>query len=244
MFENSAELYDAIYRSQGKDYAAEVKQVTGLILERAPEARTLLDVGCASGVHLEYFRERFTCTGLDIGAELLEVARGRFGDTIDFHQGDMADFDLGRQFDAVVCLFSSIGYVCTYERLVSTARVFARHLRPGGVVVVEPWHTPDAWDDKNASILTVIDEENLQGARIFHKTARQGRLTALELHYLVATADDVDYRIERHELGLFSFDEYLEAFRTAGFTVELDREGLIGRGLIIGRLGTSVPTAE
>src|SRR3712207_7289123 len=41
-----------------------------------------------------------------------------------FHQGDMTDFDLGRRFDVVVCLFSAIGYVLTEERLRQTLANF------------------------------------------------------------------------------------------------------------------------
>jgi SAM-dependent methyltransferase len=147
----------------------------------------------------------------------------------------MADFDLGQQFDAVVCLFSSIGYVCTYDRLVATAESFARHLRPGGVVVVEPWITPEAWEDETRAYITVVDEEDIQAVRIMLRH-RDGRINNLDLQYLVSTDGKIEHLAEQHQLGLFSFDEYLQAFKEAGFAVELDREGLIGRGLIIGQL--------
>ena len=41
--------------------------------------------------------------------------------------------DLGRTFDAVVCLFSSIGYVGTEERLRAAIGSMARHAAPGGM---------------------------------------------------------------------------------------------------------------
>ena len=57
----------------------------------------------------------------------------------------MRSFDLGRRFDAVTCLFSSIGYLLTPEDLEQGIARMAAHVAPGGVLVVEPWFTPDAW---------------------------------------------------------------------------------------------------
>ena len=47
----SAEIYDAVYSL--KDYAAEASAVHKMIRERCPTARTLLDVACGTGKHLE-----------------------------------------------------------------------------------------------------------------------------------------------------------------------------------------------
>ena len=55
----------------------------------------------------------------------------------------MVDFDLGSRFDAVICLFSSIGYVRKPEQLRQAIRTMSKHLRSGGVLAVEPWLTPD-----------------------------------------------------------------------------------------------------
>ena len=77
---------------------------------------TLLDVACGTGRHLEYFVREASCVGLDIEPGLLAVA-GRRCPGVELVPGDMTDFELGRTFDAVTCLFSSIGYVRTVEGL-------------------------------------------------------------------------------------------------------------------------------
>jgi len=56
------------------------------------------------------------------------------------------------------------------------------------------------------------------------------------MHHLVATPNRVEHFVERLELGLFTHDEYLDAFRSAGFETSYDSEGLMGRGLYIGTL--------
>ena len=55
----------------------------------------------------------------------------------------MTDFDLATTYDAVTCLFSAIGYVRTVDRMNRAVACMARHVKPGGVLIVEPWITPD-----------------------------------------------------------------------------------------------------
>jgi hypothetical protein len=54
------------------------------------------------------------------------------------------------------------------------------------------------------------------------------------MHHLVATPKRVDHFVERLELGLFTQDEYLDAFRSADLETSYDSEGIMGRGLYIG----------
>jgi hypothetical protein len=49
---------------------------------------------------------------------------------------------------------------------------------------------------------------------------------------MVATTSGIDTFHERHELGLFSKEQYSDAFAAAGLEVEHDPKGL-GRGLYI-----------
>jgi hypothetical protein len=55
----------------------------------------------------------------------------------------------------------------------------------------------------------------------------------------VATAQGIERFTELHELGLFTEEEYLQAFREAGLNVLHDLTGLDGRGLYIGKERTS-----
>ena len=66
----------------------------------------------------------------------------------------MTGFDLGTTYDAVTCLFGAIGYVRTVDRMNRAVACMARHVKPGGVLIVDPWITPDAW--KPALILSFM----------------------------------------------------------------------------------------
>jgi SAM-dependent methyltransferase len=228
VFSRSARLYDAVYSSI-RDYPREAAELDRLIQERRPGARTLLDVACGTGAHLEHLTG-YEVEGLDLDPEMLAVARERLPN-VRFHQGDMAAFDLGKRFDAVVCMFSSIGYVKTEDRLHSAIASMARHLAPGGLLVVEPWLTPEAWVDGHVSG-AFVDEPELKIARM-GLPQREGTVSVLDLEYLVATPDGVERFSERHELGLFTVEQYLEAFRAAALEADHDPEGPMGRGLYI-----------
>ncbi|HEX6700089.1 MAG TPA: class I SAM-dependent methyltransferase [Gaiellaceae bacterium] len=232
MFSRSARLYDAIYH--WKDYPAEAASLHELIQARRPGAATLLDVACGTGAHLAELARWYSCVGVDLDRELLAIARERLPAEVDLYQTDMRAFDLGRGFDAVICMFSSVGYVGDRTQLERAVASMARHLEPGGVLVVEPWLSPDRIEVPHVGAV-FVDEPELKIARI-NTVEVDGRRSILELNYLVGRPDRVEHFTETHELTLFEVDETLEAFRAAGLEVEHDPEaGPMGRGLYVAK---------
>ncbi len=181
---------------------------------------------------MELLAKHIRVEGLDNSPEMLEVARERMPGTV-FHPGDMRDFDLGRRYDVVTCLFSSIGYVQTLEKLRSAVDCMARHVAPGGVLVVEPWFTPETWHPGTVHGL-FVDEPDLKIARVSTSFTREG-LSAFDLHYLVGTPQGTEHVVECHEMGLFTVAEMTSALEDSGLSVSYDPEGLSGRGLYISR---------
>jgi SAM-dependent methyltransferase len=223
------ELYDLEYSF--KDYEAECARIEEIVRARASHARTLLDVACGTGRHLACFRAHFDCEGVDLDEGLLEVARRRLPG-IPLHPGDMRTLELGRRFDVVTCLFSAIGFVRDLEGLTAATRSLAAHVSDGGVLLVEPWITPDAWIPGRPHVLSA-DAEGVAFARVT-VAGRRGRTSTTDMHYLVGTADGIEHFEEHHEIGLFTETELRSALEATGLIVEHDPEGLIGRGLWIG----------
>ena len=196
------------------------------------EGTDLLDVACGTTRHLEYLKDRYKVEGLDLSHELLAIARQRHPD-FPLHHADMTAFDLGKTFDIVTCLFSAIGYVKTLEHLSRAVTCMARHLKAGALLVIEPWFTPDVWRPGTVHAI-FIDEPALKIARV-NTSFVTGRLSVFDLHYLIGTPEGTEHLVEHHELGLFTTEDMRAAMAAAGLEVTFDQQGLMGRGLFIGR---------
>ncbi|MDQ6931301.1 MAG: class I SAM-dependent methyltransferase [Candidatus Eremiobacteraeota bacterium] len=234
MFTLSAKYYDALYRAMGKDYQKEAACLTEILRGRGVQKdASLLDVACGTGGHLEYLRNEFTCEGLDLDRNMLNIAAARCPE-IPLAQADMINFNLGKKYDVITCMFSSIGYVPNTVRLEQTLQTFARHLKPGGIVIFEPWHTPDQWKDAYLNAL-YVDEPALKVARM-NVSRRDGNVSIIHFHYMIGSSDGIRTFTEPHRLTLFTHEEYRNALQRARFDVAFEQPGLMNRGLYIGAL--------
>jgi len=229
MFAKSVKFYDAMYHF--KDYTNASEQIHTLIQRHLPRAKTVLDVACGTGKHLEQLQHHYDVEGLDINKDMLKIASNRCPG-VPFHEGDITRFDLGRIFDVVTCLFSSIGYVKTPEKMHSAVSCMSRHLRPGGVLIIEPWFTPETyWTGKITA--NFVNEPELKIAWMYTSELAE-RVSIFDIHFLVGTPQGVEHFVERHEMGLFTHQEYIAAFNDAGMHVLYDSESPFGRGIYVG----------
>ncbi|HWB73725.1 MAG TPA: methyltransferase domain-containing protein [Nannocystaceae bacterium] len=231
-YSRSAALYDRIYGD--KSFAAEAETLRELVTAEHPSARTLLDVACGTGAHLQHLREHFEITGLDGSPDMLGVARQRLGD-VALHEGDLRRFDLdGRRFDVITCLFSAIGYVRSLDELDEAIATMTRHLADDGMLLVEPWFTPAQWRPTGMTGGMAVDAVDLKVAR-FCVSAVRDRFAITPMHHLVATPEGVEHFVETHELFLAERDEVERAFARAGLAdIRYLPEKLV-RGLWLGR---------
>ena len=211
-----AAAYDLIYAvAAGKDYRREARDVTALIRRRNPAAASMLDVACGTGLHLSHLRHEFAhVEGLEISDAMRQAAVERLpGVTV--HAGDMRDFRLGRTFGAVTCLFSAIGYAQSVDELRRTLHCLAAHLEPGGVLLLEPWFTPQQWTLGPVDLGTARDHHRHVTRTCY--SGRSGTVSTMTMHYVLdEPGAGVRQWVEQHAMTLFTQKQYHSAIQKAG----------------------------
>ncbi|WP_171163453.1 bifunctional 2-polyprenyl-6-hydroxyphenol methylase/3-demethylubiquinol 3-O-methyltransferase UbiG [Streptomyces sp. I05A-00742] len=133
------ELYEEIYPSTEKDIP---RMAERLLAEHAPRGvRTLLDLGCGTGRHVEHFTGAgIDCVGVDYQDGMIAFARSRRPGP-DFRTGDMRSLRLGRTFDAITCLGWALSNLHTNDDIARSVTTFATHARRGTLLFL---HVPNA----------------------------------------------------------------------------------------------------
>jgi hypothetical protein len=131
----------------------------------------------------------------------------------------------------MLCLHSSIAYLAGAEELTTAIGEMAGLLAPGGTLIIEPWLRPDAY--RSFGVITYfIDRPDLKVARMC-LSDREGDVSVLDMHHLVARPDGIEHYVEGHRLRMFTEAEFDRAFRAAGLEARFDPDGIdaVGRGL-------------
>ncbi|MDD1655962.1 MAG: methyltransferase domain-containing protein [Methanomicrobiales archaeon] len=130
-YDSVAPVYDMRYDSDmGRAYH---QHISCALLESLPPGRSLLDLGCGTGLFMRRYGETGgDAIGLDISRGMIENARGRCND-FEFCMGTAEELPFrDHSFDAISCLLA-FSYLRHPSRMLAEA---SRILRPGGRIAV------------------------------------------------------------------------------------------------------------
>ncbi len=227
----TANLYDALY-AESKNYAQEVNRLHELIEEhKKSSGKKLIDIACGTGQHLFFLQNYYDVEGLDINPNFIEISQEKLPKA-KIHKQDMTSFKLDDRYDVITCLFSSIGYTRTFQCLSDTLLNMRNHLKPGGLLVIEPWYTPSTFKPGHFTA-TIQEHDGGKVVRTNHWSQENGHSKG-DSQFLVVDSTGIKHIAEQHILGLFTREQYTEALAKAGLKVVYDDFGLIGRGLYVG----------
>lgn len=135
-FDDFAEDYDEDIYPMNED---EFVLPTVTTLAKLAPGKELLELAVGTGrIAIPLAERGFHVTGVDKAARMLEVlAIKPGGEKIETVAADMSQVRLEKEFDLVYLIFNGITYLLSLEEQVACFRNAARHLRPGGVFVLE-----------------------------------------------------------------------------------------------------------
>lgn len=103
----------------------------------APQTAALLDLACGTGrLTIPLAKGSRRVTGLDASPSMLAAARLKASAaqvSIDWRLGDMANFDLGRDFDVITLTCNSLAHLTDHDGLQGCFEAVRRHLTEEGV---------------------------------------------------------------------------------------------------------------
>jgi len=213
LYDDLADFYDGI--TKPKDYASEVEFLVKAFKRFAKRrVQRVLDVCCGTGNHARLLASRgYDVTGVDLSRSMLATAR-RKAPRVKFLRRDMRRLRLGRRFDAITCMYGSIGYCRGHEELKRVLMGFHKHLEYGGVLVFDAFlkrllSNGSCWIDHGKSgalditsvSTTILDEEKALFRWIF----------------LVKERGKLDVIFDEHRLALFDEGRLKNLLRETGF---------------------------
>lgn len=169
-------LYDELYAA--KDYQAECNLVSSLLSKYAPSEgkhrTSILDLGCGTAGHaIPFAKMGFEVCGVDPSAGMLARAREKAEEekvAIEFVHASSADFECGREFDACISMFAVFCYHQSNEEILQALRRIVRHLRVGGLFIMDFWFGPAVLSQKPETRARFFESEGTSFCRVVTPT--------------------------------------------------------------------------
>lgn len=157
VFEAYSQYYDLLYKD--KNYEAETAYIHHLLKTFQPSAKTILELGCGTGIHAGKLASRgYTVHGIDQSDTMLRMALERRSELntetaarLSFMEGDIRNYTIARSFDVVISLFHVMSYMTTTADLEMAIKTARKHLERGGVFIFDCWHGPAVLHDRPVS---------------------------------------------------------------------------------------------
>lgn len=124
------------------EYEMWAEYIHGLLTRHAPDARTLLELGCGTGSQAFALQPLgpYDYLATDISEQMLTVARHKAdegGKNVRFELADFTDYRVETPADAVLLLYDGINYLLEKEDVLKLMRCTFQALRPGGIFIVD-----------------------------------------------------------------------------------------------------------
>ncbi len=152
--------------NSGKNYTQEVKFLEEIFKRYSKNSmKKILDLGCGTGLHEKELTEKgYEITGLDLSEEMIDIAKERHPRS-NFVVGDMSNFKLDEKFDAIICMFSAMGYLTENEQIKGFFKSIKEHLKEDGLLIIDCWNGLGVMNELPTSREKTVDVGGLKIVR-------------------------------------------------------------------------------
>lgn len=164
-----ADLYDQYYGA----YA----ETAEWLVEEMRQRGEVLELACGTGrLAIPLAQRGLAVTGIDYTPEMLALAREKAkakDASVEWVEGDMRSFELGREFGSVLLLSNALWHLHELADFAACMRCVHRHLAPGGIFVLSlfvPAIAILARDpDKRYAFSSYIDRESGEEVKVMEQ---------------------------------------------------------------------------
>ncbi|ANE50016.1 class I SAM-dependent DNA methyltransferase [Flavisolibacter tropicus] len=166
VFDNYAKYYNLLYKD--KDYNSETDYVQSLIKQYAPtQAKTLLDIGCGTGLHAYYMAQLgYQVTGIDSAQEMVNQALEKKIPNADFHVENATSFSLDKKFEIITSLFHVLSYQTLTQDALDMIQNASAHLNEEGIFIFDFWYGPAVLTEKPSVKVKRLEDDEIKVTRI------------------------------------------------------------------------------
>jgi len=165
----------------------------------------------------------YSLVGRDLSAEMIRVSRRNLrgaGLRANVAVADMRSFQVGGAFDALLCLGTAFNYLASPTDVRRGLRTFRRHLRPGGLLVLDTTNF-DPWIDNPTNIRAEVDHHLPDGTRLaVFVLDDQDRARSLHVARFITAMQrgrNIDLAFDEAPLRIWTKDTLANALRREGF---------------------------
>lgn len=222
VFQDYAYYYNAFYKD--KDYKAEVAQVHRLLQKYDKNIHSVINYGCGTGRHdVELSALGYQCEGIDMSAEMIEIARRnvlKSSQNIIYSVADIRQYAPSHKYDAVISLFHVMSYQNANQDILDAFRSVRMALDFGGIFLFDVWYGPGVLTDPPSVRVKEVEDEAYKLIRIARPVMYDKR-NVVDVCYEVLCIDKTQDTVKRinetHSMRYFFRPELEMLLEMTGF---------------------------
>lgn len=220
-FSRYSKYYDLLYKD--KDYEFETGYVIKLIEENAPDATSVIELGCGTGNHAKYLCEsNYRVVGIEKSEEMVREAVSKNIRNFEPVVGDASSCRVSETFDVALSLFHVISYITDNSALINCFNTTNEHLKIGGIFIFDVWYSPAVLTQRPDVRVKRLEDSNVRVLRVAEPQTRYNE-NIIDVNYQVIIEEKSTGKFENihetHSMRHFSIPEIDLLCTLTGFKI-------------------------